>query len=75
MRECYPFICYVDCLDLNHKTIKEYLTGFALDFTEATSIIEEYYGEDLVSINHLEFVGDSNILPVTEVIYEKMREL
>lgn len=75
MRVRYPFICYVDCLDLNHKTIKEYLTGFAQNFTEASRLVEDYYGEDLVSINHLEFVGDSNILPITEVIYEKMREL
>lgn len=43
---------------------KEQETGIlvACSLANAVSLIEEYYGEDLISINHLAWIGDGQIL-------------
>lgn len=63
----YPFsyeVIITDAYDTSNHYLKECGMGLAESFTEAMEYIEDYYGEELVAIKHLELyeAGDLIIL-------------
>ena len=60
----YPFsyeVIIINAFDTSHY-FKECGMGLAENFTEAIEYIENYYGEDLIAIKHLELFEESDLI-------------
>ena len=61
----YPFsyeAIIIDTLHTPNSYFKECGMGLAENFTYAMEYIEDYYGEDLVAIKHLELYEEGNLI-------------
>ena len=61
----YPFsyeAIIIDTLSTPNHYFKECGMGLAENFTEAIEYIENYYGEDLIAIKHLELFEESDLI-------------
>ena len=59
----YPFIFRVAVYNFEqHSTFKHYGMGIAENYSEAAAQIEEFFKDELVQIEHLEFHEESNLI-------------
>lgn len=59
----YPFSYEAIIIDtLSNHYFKECGMGLAENFTEAIEYIENYYGEDLIAVKHLELFEESDLI-------------
>jgi hypothetical protein len=60
----YPFsyeVIIIDAFDTSHY-FKECGMGLAENFTEAMEYIEDYYGEELIAVKHLELFEENELI-------------
>ena len=60
----YPFsyeIIIIDSFNTSNY-LKECGMGLADNFTDAMEYIEDYYGEDLIAVKHLELFEESDLI-------------
>ena len=60
----YPFsyeVIIIDAFDTSHY-FKEYGMGLAENFTCAMEYIEDYYGEELIAVKHLELFEENELI-------------
>ena len=76
----YPFsycaiVYYHYDTDTNeHKYLREQGMGFADSFTKAASLVENYYGSDLIRIENLELYEESDLLLMPQEHIDAYRE-
>lgn len=63
---------YHNVLD-EYKLKRDYILFTARNFTNAMSIIEDCYGDDLYSITLLEPISDSDLVYINEKVEEIIR--
>lgn len=67
MKNVYPFIYWGEYFNtLEEEKVEMSGCTFAENYTEAMSNIEEYYGDELISI-HLEPLEESSILEFSDI--------
>jgi hypothetical protein len=72
----YPYAFKIKICDSESgKNFIQRGIGLAENFKEAASKIEHYYGIELVSIEHLEFLTDSPFIFLPEEIFNEVKEL
>lgn len=68
----YPFTYKVTYLNCDYEEITQCGVGFADSFTSAAEMIEDYYKDDLVSIDHIYLMEEGNLIEVPE---EEMKRI
>lgn len=61
----YPFHYEVIVLDPTNQTPKHFREsgmGFCENYTEAMNHIENFYGDDLIAVKHLELLEENNLI-------------
>lgn len=64
-RDTYPFsftVIFLDQVNEGNTYVTETGMGLASSFANATAILEDTYGRDLVAIKHLELYESTNII-------------
>ena len=74
----YPYVYKVhiyfdDPNGSNQQDFVEHGIGFASSFADAAKQIEDYYGLDLVKIQHLELLEENPVLPVRKSVFNNIR--
>lgn len=68
----YPFTYKVTYLNCDYKEVVQCGIGFADSFTSAAEMIEDYYKDDLVSIDRIYLMEKGNLIEVPE---EEMKRI
>jgi len=68
----YPFTYKVTYLNCDYKEITQCGVGFADSFTSAAEMIEDYYKDDLVSIDRIYLMEEGNLIEIPE---EEMKRI
>lgn len=69
MRNQYPFtytVVLCDNLSGNNQYARESGMAFCTSYADAAAQIEEYYGEDLLSIKHLMLLEETSLIILPE---------
>lgn len=68
----YTAVIYDEYDEINHisQYKRESGMGLAESFSEAVKQLEEYYGDDLISIKHLELFEENNVILLPEHVIE-----
>ena len=69
MRNQYPFtytVVLCDNLSGNNQYVRESGMAFCSSYADAAAQIEEYYGEDLLSIKHLMLLEETSLIILPE---------
>ena len=70
----YPFVYKVHIVFDNDEYHVEHGIGFASSFAEAATKIEDYYGGDLIAIQHIELLEENPLLPCAEGVFDTVRK-
>ena len=69
----YPFVYRVHIVFDNDEYHVEHGIGFAESFAEAAKKIEDYYGGDLITIQHIELLEENPLLPCSQKVFNTVR--
>ena len=69
----YPFIYRVHIVFDNNEYHVEHDIGFAESFAEAAEKLEKYYGNDLITIQHIELLEENSLLPCPKEVFSTLR--
>lgn len=69
----YPFVYKVHIVFDNDEYHVEHGIGFANSFAEAATKIEDYYGGDLIAIQHIELLEENPLLPCVKQVFDTVR--
>lgn len=73
----YPFsyeVIIIDTLHIPHSYFKECGMGLAENFTNAMEYIEDYYGEDLIAVKHLELFEEGDLIILSPKVIKNYAE-
>jgi hypothetical protein len=70
----YPFSFVVILQEDEQEFVRETGMGFARNFADAAHLLEEYYGEDIISIKNLELYEDAPLLFLPDDVIQKYRD-